>query len=154
MRSVVNIVVSALMLITCLGGNGFALFAAKSEGGDLLKDPPLCSSEKWKATEEYFINVERLRVHYIESGVGRTVVMIHGNAGGVEDFEFGVVELLSREYRVVAIDRPGHGKSDRPAGRAATVEYQAQLLHQTLLRLGITKPILVGHSWGSALALA
>src|SRR6202035_5410720 len=35
-----------------------------------------------------------------------------------------------------------------------TIEYQAQLLHKTLSTLGITKPILVGHSWGAALALA
>ena len=109
---------------------------------------------KWKAAEQYFVMVESLRVHYVESGAGRTVVMIHGNAGGVEDFQFGVVDLLSREYRVVAIDRPGHGQSDRPAGKTATVEYQAQLLHRTFSSLGITEPILVGHSWGAALALA
>ena len=112
------------------------------------------SPEKWKAAEHYFVTVESLRVHYVESGAGRTVVMIHGNAGGVEDFQFGVVDLLSSEYRVVAIDRPGHGQSDRPAGKTATVEYQAQLLHRTFSSLGISEPVLVGHSWGAALALA
>src|SRR5712671_6867951 len=130
--------VSALIFIACLGGNGFALFEAKSEGGDVLENSPLCSSARWKEAEQYFVIVERLRVHYIDSGAGPTVVMIHGNAGGVEDFEFGLVELLSREYRVVAIDRPGHGKSERPAGKAETVEYQAELLHRTLSHLGIT----------------
>jgi pimeloyl-ACP methyl ester carboxylesterase len=154
MRSAPTIIVSALILTTCLWGNGFGFAAPKSEGGDVPKDPPLYSPGKWKAAEQYFVTVERLRVHYIESGTGRTVVMIHGNAGGVEDFEFGVVELLSREYRVVAIERPGHGKSDRPAIKAETVEYQADLLHRTLSHLGITQPILVGHSWGAALALA
>jgi len=105
------------------------------------------------AVKDEFVNVDGLRVHYIESGTGRTVVMIHGNAGSVEDFENGVVNLLSFDYRVVAIDRPGHGKSDRPA-RNSAVEFQAQLLHSTLAKLGITQPILVGHSWGAALALA
>jgi pimeloyl-ACP methyl ester carboxylesterase len=100
------------------------------------------------------VTVEDLRVHYIEAGTGRTVVMIHGNAGNVEDFEFGTIQLLSPNYRVVAIDRPGHGSSDRPNGKVATVEYQARLLHETLSTLGISKPILVGHSWGAALALA
>jgi pimeloyl-ACP methyl ester carboxylesterase len=100
------------------------------------------------------VTVEDLRVHYIEAGTGRTVVMIHGNAGNVEDFEFGTIQLLSPNYRVVAIDRPGHGSSDRPSGKVATIEYQAQLLHETLSTLGISKPILVGHSWGAALALA
>lgn len=110
--------------------------------------------ETRNAVEQHLVKVESLRVHYIESGAGPTVVMIHGNAGGVEDFELGVMQLLSREYRVIAIDRPGHGSSDRPADKGATVEYQAQLLHRTLLHLGITQPILIGHSWGAALALA
>ncbi|MEY2396240.1 MAG: hypothetical protein QOF94_2585 [Acidobacteriaceae bacterium] len=151
---IATIIVRALILAACLGENAFAFVAPESEGGDVPEDSPLYSPGKWKAAGQYFVTVERLRVHYIESGTGRTVVMIHGNAGAVEDFEFGVVELLSREYRVVAIDRPGHGKSDRPAGKAETVEYQAELLHRTLSHLGITQPVLVGHSWGAALALA
>jgi pimeloyl-ACP methyl ester carboxylesterase len=151
---IARIIVSVLILTACLGENDFALVAPKLEGGDVPKDSPLYSPGKWKATRQYFVTVEHLRVHYIESGSGRTVVMIHGNAGGVEDFQFGAVELLSRDYRVVAVDRPGHGKSDRPAGKAETVEYQAELLHRTLSHLGITQPVLVGHSWGAALALA
>jgi len=81
------------------------------------------------------------------------VVLIHGNAGSVEDFEGRTLSLLSTHYRVLAIDRPGHGRSDRPA-RNASVEFQADLLHHTLSILGISDPILVGHSWGAALALA
>jgi len=79
--------------------------------------------------------------------------MIHGNAGSVEDFDFGALALLSSSYRVVAIDRPGHGRSDRPL-RKATVEVQAELFHETLSKLHINQPVLVGHSWGAALALA
>jgi pimeloyl-ACP methyl ester carboxylesterase len=149
-----RIIVSALVFTACLGGNAFASVAPKSEWGDIEKESVPWSPGKWNAAEQNVVTVQSLRVHYIESGTGRTVVMIHGNAGSVEDFEFGVVERLSREYRVIAVDRPGHGRSERPAGKAATVEYQAELLHQTLLHLGITQPILVGHSWGAALALA
>ena len=76
---------------------------------------------------ENFVTIDRLRVHYIESGRGPAVVMIHGNAGSIEDFEFGVIQRLSSNYRVIAVDRPGHGKSDRPT--TANVEYQARLLH-------------------------
>src|SRR5215813_15273035 len=65
-------------------------------------------------SKENFVTIDRLRVRYIESGRGPTVVMIHGNAGSIEDFEFGVIQALSLNYRVVAVDRPGHGKSDRP----------------------------------------
>jgi len=103
---------------------------------------------------ESFVSIERLRVRYIEIGRGPTVVMIHGNAGSIEDFEFGVVQALSSNYRVIAVDRPGHGKSDRPTATSASVEYQARLLHQVLLSLRVHEPVLVGHSWGAALALS
>ena len=72
-----------------------------------------------------FVTVDNLRVHYIEAGKGPTVVMVHGNAGSVEDFDFGALALLSSSYRIVAVDRPGHGLSDRPS-RRATVEVQAE----------------------------
>ena len=103
--------------------------------------------------KQNFITVEQLRVRYIESGMGAPVVMIHGNAGSVEDFNFGAVDLLSANYHVIAVDRPGHGLSDRPNGKRASVQYQARLLHDVLLSLGVSQPVLVGHSWGAALAL-
>jgi pimeloyl-ACP methyl ester carboxylesterase len=104
--------------------------------------------------KEKFLTIEGLRVRYIESGSGPAVVMIHGNAGSIEDFELGVIQALALSYRVIAVDRPGHGKSDRPNETTVNVEYQARLLHQVLLSLGVTQPVLVGHSWGAALALS
>lgn len=144
-----------LLALTTVGlgvGSGVSSFAAE---GDNSGDTTEAASrfEKAEITPR-FVTIESLRVHYIETGHGNAVVMIHGNAGAVDDFEFGVFKALSRDYRVIAFDRPGHGKSDRPGGKAATVEYQAQLLHETLLRLGISQPVLAGHSWGCALALA
>ena len=92
-------------------------------------------------------------MRYIKSGSGPAVVMIHGNAGSIEDFEFGTIAMLSSNYHVMAVERPGHGKSGRPNGKT-DVEYQARLLHQVLSSLGVARPVLVGHSWGSALALS
>jgi pimeloyl-ACP methyl ester carboxylesterase len=104
--------------------------------------------------EDGYVEVEKTRLHFVEGGAGsQAVVLLHGNAGSVEDFEYGVSETLSRDYRVVAFDRPGHGRSARPGGKAASVEYQALMLHETLQRLGVNSPILVGHSWGASLAL-
>ena len=104
--------------------------------------------------KEGYVTVEGLRLHYVESGRGPAVVMIHGNAGSIEDFEFGVIQSLSGNYHVVAVDRPGHGKSDRPNATTASVEYQARLLHQVLASLRVAEPVLIGHSWGAALALS
>ncbi len=104
--------------------------------------------------ESHIVVVNNLSVHYVESGTGQPVVLIHGDPGGVEDFELGAIEQLSKNYHVIAVDRPGHGGSDRPTDQDASVEYQATLLHSTLATLRITRPVLVGHSWGGSMALA
>src|SRR5215510_3389127 len=103
---------------------------------------------------EHFINIENTTVRYVEAGAGPAVVLIHGNAGSVDDFDFKSLGALCRDHRVMAVDRPGHGKSDRPNGLDSSLRYQTQLLHETLSRLGVTCPVLVGHSWGGSLALA
>jgi pimeloyl-ACP methyl ester carboxylesterase len=149
----IKVFLSVLMLMAFLCGND-ARVAAKSLAPDLARDAGKHSTFNSPPVEDHFVTIESVRVHYIDIGTGHTVVMIHGNAGSVEDFKFGALALLSSEYRVVAIDRPGHGSSDRPKGETATVEFQAELLHRTLASLGITEPTLVGHSWGAALALA
>jgi len=102
--------------------------------------------------QESYIEVDKTRVRYVESGTGPAIVMVHGNAGSVDDFNFNSLGMLCRNHRVIAVDRPGHGKSDRPNG--ATLQLQTRLLHDALVRLGVTRPILVGHSWGGSLALA
>lgn len=111
-------------------------------------DPPQCEQP-----QEHFVDVEKTRLRYLEAGAGAAVVLIHGNAGSVDDFDFKSLGRLCRDRRVIAIDRPGHGKSDRPNGADATLQYQTRLLHDALSQLGVSRPVLVGHSWGGALAL-
>jgi pimeloyl-ACP methyl ester carboxylesterase len=102
---------------------------------------------------EHLITVDDVKLHYVESGSGPAVVLLHGNPGYSADFEFGAIDALSSTHRVIAIDRPGHGDSER-AANVDTVEEQAKLLHDELTILGIKRPVLVGHSWGGSLALA
>ena len=140
-----------LTLVSCLV---FAILscgalAAQSRFG-LVRPNPVIRAHAIKAN---FITVEKLRLRYVESGSGPAVVMIHGNAGSLEDFNFGAVDALSANYHVIAVDRPGHGLSDRPKRKAANLEYQARLLHDVLRSLAVRQPVLVGHSWGAALAL-
>jgi pimeloyl-ACP methyl ester carboxylesterase len=106
------------------------------------------------AVDERVVTVDKVKLHYVESGSGeQTVVLIHGNAGNAADFEFGVIERLASSYHVLAFDRPGHGSSER-GDHMSAVERQARLIHDSLVQLGIRRPILVGHSWGGSLALA
>jgi pimeloyl-ACP methyl ester carboxylesterase len=100
-----------------------------------------------------FVTVNEARLHFVIKGAGRPVVLIHGNPGSCQDWGRLYGPLASR-YCGFAFDRPGHGHSDRPNHRDITVDVQAQMLHNALKELNVEQPILVGHSWGGALAVA
>jgi len=103
-----------------------------------------------------FVEVDGVRLHYTDRGTERPVVLLHGNAVTGADYDTsGVAErLVGSSCRVVVFDRPGFGHSDRPRGRTWTAEQQADLLHQALARLDVRRPVVVGHSWGTLVALA
>jgi pimeloyl-ACP methyl ester carboxylesterase len=100
-----------------------------------------------------FVSVDDARLHFVIKGAGRPVVLIHGNPGSCQDWS-RLYGPLALRYCGFAFDRPGHGHSQRPNHRPITVEVQAQMLHHALKALNVEQPILVGHSWGGALALA
>jgi len=101
-----------------------------------------------------FINVEDTQVHYLERGQGTPIVLLHGNTLRLEDFvASGLIERLARHYRVLAFDRPGFGYSERHRNRLWTAAAQAALLREALLQLGVERPIVLGHSWGTLVAL-
>jgi pimeloyl-ACP methyl ester carboxylesterase len=102
-----------------------------------------------------FMEVDGVRLHYSDRGEGSPVVLIHGNAVSGDDWNTsGVAELLLRSHRVIIFDRPGFGYSERPRGHLWTAAQQAELLHKALLQLGVERPIVVGHSWGTIVALS
>src|SRR3954471_7153434 len=102
-----------------------------------------------------FVEVGGVRLHYLEKGAGPPVVLLHGNVVTAEDWALsGVLDRVAARHRVVAFDRPGYGRSDRPRGSAWTAADQAGLLRRALARLGVERPVVVGHSWGTNVALA
>ena len=113
-----------------------------------------------KAEREYppsgqFVTVNGVRLHYIERGEGPPVVLLHGNVVTAEDFiSSEVLDLIAKRHRVIAFDRPGFGYSDRPHGSAWSAGTQADLIRDAFAHLGINRPIVLGHSWGAAVALA
>lgn len=101
-----------------------------------------------------FVEVDGIQLHYLERGSGIPVVMLHGN--GTMAYEFEVSSLLglaAEKYRVLAFDRPGYGYSGRPRGQAWTSKEQADLLSKALKALGIEQAVIVGHSWGTMVAM-
>ena len=102
-----------------------------------------------------FIEVDGVRLHYSDRGRGSPVVLLHGNAVTGDDWNTsGVAQLLLRGHRVIIFDRPGFGYSTRPRGCLWTANQQADLLHEALRQLGVERPVVVGHSWGTIVALA
>lgn len=101
-----------------------------------------------------FVNVDGVRIHYLEKGEGTPVILLHGNLVYAKDFAVnGLVERLARHHRVLAFDRPGFGHSERPRDRLWTAAEQAKLVHGAFSQLGVVQPIVLGHSWGTLVAL-
>jgi hypothetical protein len=87
-----------------------------------------------------FVQVDGVRVHVVTRGEGPPVVLLHGNGSMVDELEAsGVLDILARHYRVVALDRPGSGYSERLPDGAATARAQAALVASVLDRLGIDR---------------
>ncbi len=101
-----------------------------------------------------FIEVDGLRLHYIAAGEGPPIVLIHGANGNIRDWTFSMVRRLTDRFRVIAIDRPGHGYSDRAPENGASPMVQAAIMAKAARRLGAERTLIAGHSWGGAVATA
>jgi pimeloyl-ACP methyl ester carboxylesterase len=101
-----------------------------------------------------FIEVAGARLHVVERGQGPTLLLVHGLAGQLRHFTYGIVDLLASRYRVVAVDRPGSGYSARVPGSSAALGAQADVLAALIDTLNLDCPVVVGHSLGGAVALA
>ncbi|MDJ0825495.1 MAG: alpha/beta hydrolase [Rhodobacter sp.] len=100
-----------------------------------------------------FVEVAGRRVHAVVTGQGPDLVLIHGASGNVRDFTFGFVDRVKSRYRVIVFDRPGLGYSD-PIPGGDSPRAQARALRAAASQLGVTNPIVLGQSYGAAVALA
>jgi len=103
-----------------------------------------------------FVDVTGGRLHVRELGdpSAPAVVLLHGASGNLEDMRLALGEKLSSRYRVVLIDRPGHGWSERPGAEAAAPSRQATLIAEVLDTLGVARAIVVGHSYAGSTVTA
>ncbi len=105
---------------------------------------------------------EGRQVHAFVTGEGPDLILIHGASGNTRDFTFRFTGRMRENYRTIAFDRPGLGWSDRadPAYEdpfnpdAETPREQARMLKAAADKLGVTNPVILGHSYGGAVALA
>jgi pimeloyl-ACP methyl ester carboxylesterase len=112
--------------------------------------------ESWVPPIGGFVEVEGLRLHYVDTGEksgqdGPPLLFVHGWLGQLNHFSYALAALFP-ERRVVLVDRPGCGYSQ--AARAPTIAENAAVLTAFMDRIGLRRPLVVGHSLGGAIALA
>jgi pimeloyl-ACP methyl ester carboxylesterase len=102
-----------------------------------------------------FLEIDGVRLHYFERGSGSPVVFLHGNATMLQDFSLSeAFASAAKQNRAIALDRPGFGYSTRPTTRMWTPAEQADLIAKALQRLNCGPAKVVGHSWGTLVAIA
>jgi len=101
------------------------------------------------------IDVAGARLNVVDLGRRHSsdppIVLIHGASSNLEVMRRPLGELLAARYRVILIDRPGHGWSVRKSETDSTPQVQARMIADALDKLGVVRAVLVVHSWSGAL---
>ena len=97
------------------------------------------------------LEINGIRIHYEDGGTGRPIVALHGFGSSAQSWR-RLRDCLP-EFRIVAPDLKGAGWSDRPRDGNYGVLEQARLMVGIVEALGLEAPILLGHSFGGAVAL-
>lgn len=105
--------------------------------------PPACE----------FVDVGGTKLHFCQKGSGPPVILLHGSNGSFVDFRLSIMDELSKEFRVIAFDRPGHGFSQRRAGAQESCAVHGDMVREAWKKLGVTRPIVVGHSSAGAVLM-
>jgi pimeloyl-ACP methyl ester carboxylesterase len=137
-------ILALLIALAALGWGATLWKAARHEARSVASYPPLGR----------FVEIDGTRVHFVQEGQGPDLVLIHGASGNLRDFAFDLVGRLRDRYRVTVFDRPGLGYTERLDRDGASIFEQADLLAAATDALGIQAPIVLGHSYGGAVALA
>ncbi len=142
-RSAVTLTALVLALIA-----GFWFFTLKR--ADLRE----AGIEARFAPEGEIISVNGHDTHVIVRGTGPDLVLIHGAGGNAREFTFDLVSDLEDRFRVFIVDRPGLGWSAALSDTPESPAEQARHLAEALRQLGADQPLVVGHSYGGAVAMA
>lgn len=98
-----------------------------------------------------YVDFDGVKIHYIDRGKGEPIVLLHGGTSSLESWiRTGVVANLEKDFRVIAFDARGHGKSGRPHDPKAYGRQQALDVPRLLDALKIERAHIVGFSLGSS----
>ncbi len=122
--------------------------------GKLITDWQVRRGAEMYPSDGRLLEVNGLWMNYVSVGEGSPIVFIHGMSGVHQDFLFGVIDSLRQDHQCIAFDRPGAGYSGAPPLDSISIGINTRYLHEAIKKLGIKRPVLVGHSYGGAVALA
>lgn len=137
--------VFAVLLLAVAFVAGYFVLATRRIAADAERRVPPAGS---------FVTIDGNRIHYLEAGQGRPILFLHGLGGQLLQFRQTLFADLSRDFRVIALDRPGSGYSVRAAGATGRLPEQGAVVDAFIEKLGLERPLVVGHSLGGTVALA
>ena len=97
------------------------------------------------------VSIDGVNIRYLQKGQGRDLLLIHGTPASLEEWQ-PVFDRWASKYRVTAYDRPGHGYSGPPLGETG-IDYNAHIARRLMEELHLHDVLVVGHSYGGAVAL-
>ena len=102
----------------------------------------------------HFVEVDGVTVHYQEFGdaANPTLILIHGYTASTYVWQTVAPMLADENFHVVAVDLLGFGFSEKPAWFEYSIVSQARMIERFMDRIGIGRAILVGSSYGGAVA--
>ncbi len=106
------------------------------------------------AGNSHFAEVDGVRVHYQEAGEnsGPPIILIHGLASSTLVWSKVFLEFAAEGFRVIAPDLLGYGYSAKPRDFDYTITAQARMVERLLDKIGLDRAIIVGSSYGGAVA--
>lgn len=128
----------------------FVLFFVSCSGFLYTNQPPLEFSEIDYGFEVKYSNTNP-KLAYIDQGKGEVVLLIHGLASNAGFWRYNIPEL-SKNFRVIAVDLPGYGKSDK-GNYSYKMTFFVQAIKNLIDELGIEQVNLIGHSMGGQIGI-
>jgi haloalkane dehalogenase len=114
--------------------------------------PPFTPDPRLFPFQSRWLDSSAGRVHYIDEGVGRPILFLHGNPTWSFLYR-GIVIRLKQKFRCIAIDYPGFGLSARPEDYDYTPAEHAGVVGELVRKLDLRELTIMGQDWGGPIGI-
>jgi haloalkane dehalogenase len=120
-------------------------FDGATPSRDLLR--PFDVPQELFPVQHRFLELDCARIHYVDEGAGESLLLLHGNPSWCFLYR-KIIAALRSDFRCVALDFPGYGMSDAPAGYGFTPKEHSDVLEHFVDRLGLKDLTMMVQDWG------